>query len=88
MEFVILGLVGVISYWRGFVSGNEYSVRQDLKDLLSISPMNIKISKIDSSYYANDMTNSSFLGQSDSIETLVEKLAKSFPDSVIVVGDV
>ena len=83
---VLIILVGVVAYWRGFISGTHYNVRQEVRAVLQYLPVNVSVTQEGDAHFAYFLHNREFIAQSGSYESLIEKLAGMFPGKQIVVA--
>ena len=83
---VLIIVVGVVAYWRGFISGTEYNVGQKVRAVLKHLPVNVSITEEGGVFFAHFLHNREFLAQDGDYSALMQKLAGMFPDKAIVVA--
>jgi hypothetical protein len=82
--FLILS--AAFCYWRGFIAGTEYNVRQEVRKVLEHLPVNVTVERQGDSFLAYFFHNKEFLAQSDSYESLIAKLNEMFPGKRLIVA--
>jgi len=84
----LIVFISAFAYWRGFIAGTEHNIRQQVRDVIRYLPVNVSITREGDAFLAHFFHNKEFLAQSESYESLVEKLGQMFPEKAIVIAEV